>query len=148
MPTPSVIVFDVNETLSDLGPMNGRFTDLRRPAGLATTWFAQVLRDKFALAAAGSSATFSTIADRVLHSTFAHHAPNRNPDTAVAHVLEGFTSLDVHPDVPTGVRALTGGGLRLLTLSNGAAPVADALLTNAGIRDELERALSVEDAGR
>ncbi len=138
MPAPSVIVFDVNETLTDLG----------RPAGLATTWFARVLRDKFALAAAGSLATFSTIADRVLHSTFAHHAPNRNPDTAVARVLEGFTSLDVHPDVPAGVRALTGGGMRLLTLSNGAAPVADRLLTNAGIRDDLGRALSVEDAGR
>ncbi len=148
MSAPRVIVFDVNETLSDLGPMAGRFTDIGLPAGFATTWFAQVLRDGFALAAAGSSATFAAIADGVLRSIFAQHRPNRDGDAAVAHVLEGFMSLDVHPDVPDGVRALTGGGLRLLTLSNGATSVGEALLSNAGIRDEFEALLSVEDAGR
>ncbi len=49
MPAPSLIVFDVNETLSDLEPMAQRFTDIGLPAQLATTWFAQVLRDGFAL---------------------------------------------------------------------------------------------------
>jgi len=83
MPAPSVIVFDVNETLSDLEPMAQRFTDIGLPAQLATTWFAQVLRDGFALAAAGSSGTFATIAEGVLHSMFVQHAPNRNPDAAV-----------------------------------------------------------------
>ncbi len=145
---PRVIVFDVNETLSDLGPMSGRFVDVGLPAGLATTWFAQVLRDGFALAAAGSSAPFATIADGVLRSTFAHHPPNRDPDAAVAHVLEGFTSLNVHPDVSDGVRTLHGNGFRLVTLSNGAATVGESLLGTAGIRDEFEALLTVEDAGR
>jgi 2-haloacid dehalogenase len=148
MPAPRVIVFDVNETLSDLGPLTERFTDIGLPAGLATTWFAQVLRDGFALATVGSSAPFATIADGVLRSTFVHHAPNRDPDAAVAHVLAGFTSLNAHPDVTPGVRALTGNGLRLVTLSNGAASVGEALLSTAGVREEFERLLSVEDAGR
>jgi len=135
MPAPSVIVFDVNETLSDLEPMAQRFTDIGLHAQLATTWFAQVLRDGFALAAAGSSGTFATIAEGVLHSMFVQHAPNRNPDAAVQHVLDGFSSLHVHPDVPTGVRALAASGLRLVTLTNGATSVGDALLANAGVRD-------------
>ncbi len=148
MPAPRVIVFDVNETLSDLGAMAGRFTDIGLPAPLATTWFAQVLRDGFALAAAGSSAPFAAIADGVLRSVFAHHPPSRDHDAAVTHVLEGFTSLDVHPDVPHGVRALTAAGLRLVTLSNGAVGVGQVLLTDAGIRGNFEALLSVEDAGR
>jgi len=148
MPVLSVIVFDVNETLSDLEPMAQRFTDIGLPAPLAATWFAQVLRDGFALAAAGSSATFATIAEGVLHSMLATHAPNRNPQAAVQHVLDGFSSLHIHPDVPTGVRALAASGLRLVTLSNGATRVGEALLTNAGVRDQFERLLSVEDAGR
>ena len=148
MPAPSVIVFDVNETLSDLKPMSQRFADIGLPDQLAQTWFAQVLRDGFALAAAGGSATFSTIADGVLRSLFAQHAPNREPDQAVQHVLDGFSSLQVHPDVPAGVRALANDGLRLVTLTNGATSVGDALLTTAGVREQFETLLSVEAAGR
>ena len=148
MPATKLIVFDVNETLSDLEPMAQRFTDIGLPAPLATTWFAQVLRDGFALAAAGSSAPFATIAAGVLHSMFVTNAPNRSADDAVQHVLEGFSSLHVHPDVPTGVRALAASGLRLVTLTNGATSVGDTLLTNSGVRDKFECLLSVEDAGR
>lgn len=148
MPSVSVIVFDVNETLSDLQPMAQRFTDIGLSAHLAQTWFAQVLRDGFALAAAGGSATFSTIAEGVLRSLFFQHPPNWEPDEAVRHVLDGFSSLQVHPDVPAGVRALADGGLRQVTLSNGATRVADTLLTNAGVRQHLESLFSVEAAGR
>ena len=35
-----VVVFDVNETLSDMAPLAGRFADLGAPPGLAATWFA------------------------------------------------------------------------------------------------------------
>ncbi len=148
MPTPSVIVFDVNETLSDLKPMSQRFAGVGLPAQLAQTWFAQVLRDGFALAAAGGSATFSTIAEGVLRGLFPQHAPNRDPDEAVQYVLDGFSSLQVHPDVPDGVRALARDGLRLVTLTNGATSVADALLTTAGVREQFTTLLSVEAAGR
>jgi len=148
MPAPNVIVFDVNETLSDLKPMSQRFADIGLPDQLAQTWFAQVLRDGFALAAAGGSATFSTIAEGVLRSLFPQHAPDRDPDEAVQHVLDGFSSLQVHPDVPAGVRALADDGLRLVTLTNGDASVADALLITAGVRGQFESLLSVEAAGR
>lgn len=147
MPAPGVLVFDVNETLSDLGPLAQRFADIGLPAPLASTWFAQVLRDGFALAAAGSSATFAAIAGGVLRSLFVQDAPDRDADAAVRHVLEGFSALPVHPDVPAGVRALAATGRRLVTLSNGATTVAEALLAGAGVRGEFERLLSVEDAG-
>jgi 2-haloacid dehalogenase len=66
---------------------------------------------------------------------------------AVAHVLDGFATLSVHPDVPAGVRALRARGLRLVTMSNGAAAVAEKLLGDARLRGEFEHVLSVEDAG-
>lgn len=61
--------------------------------------------------------------------------------------MAGFTALEVHPDVPDGVRALGDLGIRLVTLSNGAASVAEALLEGAGVRQHFEKLLSVEDAG-
>jgi len=72
---------------------------------------------------------------------------NRDLPAAVDHVMDGFSHLAVHPDVPDGVRALRHSGRRLVTLSNGSAQVAERLLAAAGIRDQFETLLSVEDAG-
>jgi 2-haloacid dehalogenase len=138
----AVVVFDVNETLSDLAPLGTRFAEVGLPPTAARLWFTAVLRDGIAVAAAGGLVRFADVARAVL-------APLVQGDAdAVEHVLAGFGSLPVHPDVPDGVRALRAAGHRLVTLSNGAASVAEDLLTRAGIRDQFEQVLSVEDAGR
>ena len=101
---PSVIAFDVNETLSDLSPLGARFLEVGASASAAPLWFACVLRD-------------------------------------------GFASLELHADVANGIDRLHEDGFRLITLSNGAASLADRLLTSGNVRDRFERLLSVEDAG-
>lgn len=147
MPSPSVLVFDVNETLSDLAPMAGRFTDVGAPAALARLWFASVLRDGLALTAAGGQAPFAVVGEAALRTLLAGLPLDRPVDDAVGHVLAGFGALPVHPDVADAVRSLHDAGHRLVTLSNGAAAVAEGLLERAGIRDRFEAVLSVEDAG-
>ena len=147
MPRPAVVVFDVNETLSDLTPMAERFADVGAPAHLAPLWFTSVLRDGFGLTAAGAPQPFAPIGRAVLRTVLAGRPLDRPLDDAVGHVMAGFGALPVHPDVPDGVRALRAADLRLVTLSNGAASVADGLLTRAGLRQEFEALLSVDDAG-
>jgi 2-haloacid dehalogenase len=139
-------VFDVNETLSDMAPMAGRFTDVGAPGLLATVWFSALLRDGFALAAAGRKEPFADLARGALETLLAGATLNRPVPEAADHILAGFSDLSVHPDVPGGVRLLREGGLRLVTLSNGSAEVAGRLLATAGIRGEFEHLLSVEDA--
>ena len=143
---PDVLVFDVNETLSDMSPMGARFADVGAPPELAKLWFASLLRDGFALTAAGAQERFAVLAQDVLRAQLAGVALDRDVDAAVEHVLSGMSALQVHPDVPDGLRRLRQGGSRLVTLSNGATAVADSLLTRAGVREELEQLLSVEDA--
>lgn len=145
MPAPSVVVFDVNETLSDLSPLAARFEDLGVPGTLAPLWFASVLREGFALTAAGSGARFADVGREVLLDLLPSSVTDR--ERAAQHVLDGFRDLDVHADVVPGVRALRAAGLRLVTMSNGSASVAERLLTRAGLREEFEHLLSVEDAG-
>ena len=112
MGAPSVVVFDVNETLSDMSPMAGRFTDVGAPAHLAGQWFAALLRDGFALAAAGSTERFVAVGDGVLRGLLAGQPLSVGMDEAVTHVLGGFDTLGVHPDVTAGVRALRAAGHR------------------------------------
>ena len=147
MSAPSVVAFDVNETLSDLTPMGQRFEEVGAPRALARLWFASVLRDGFALTAAGSNAPFAEVAAELLRSMLPAAGASGDLEQAVAHILDGFSRLDVHPDVVPGVRALRRAGLRLVTLSNGSASVAEALLGGAGVRGDFEHLLSVEEPG-
>jgi 2-haloacid dehalogenase len=144
--SPSVIVFDVNETLSDMSPMAQRL-DIGAPAQLAKLWFATLLRDGFALTATGASRPFADLGADALRTVLHGVDLDRDVDAAVDHVMSGFAELAVHPDVPGGIRALRAAGRRLVTLTNGSTQVSERLLTDAGIRDQFEALLSVEDAG-
>jgi 2-haloacid dehalogenase len=144
---PSVIVFDVNETLSDMSPMAGRFSDVGAPGHLAKLWFATLLRDGFALTAAGASRPFAELGTDALRAVLNGVDLDRDVDAAIDHVMSGFAELAVHPDVPDGTRALRASGRRLVTLTNGSTGVSEKLLGDAGIRDQFEALLSVEDAG-
>lgn len=143
----SVVLFDVNETLSDMSPMADRFAEVGAAPQLAPLWFAALLRDAFALTAAGAGERFAVLAEGELRRVW-HGTPlDRPEDAAVRHVLDGFAGLAVHPDVAPGVRALRERGHRLATLSNGATAVAEKLLSDAGLRSAFAHVLSVEDAG-
>lgn len=144
---PALLVFDVNETLSDMTPLGERFADLGVPASLSTTWFAGLLRDGFALAVGGASVPFADLAVSGLRAALRDRPLDRDLDDAVAHVMAGFSALDVHPDVATGIPTLAAAGLRLVTLSNGAASVARELTERAEISAHVEAMLSVEQAG-
>lgn len=143
---PSVIVFDVNETLSNMSPMETRFVDVGVPAYLAGLWFAHLLRDGFALAAAGETEKFAVIGTDILRGLFRDLTVNRDLDDAVRHIMAGLEELDLHPDVADGIRSLKKAGYRLVTLSNGSTQVAETLLTRSETRSEFEMLLSVEHA--
>jgi len=145
MPPPQAIVFDVNETLSDMSPMTDRFAEVGAPP-LAQTWFASVLRDGFAATVTGRQERFAVLATENLRVLLTGQDLDRDVTDAVEHIMAGFMSLPLHDDVVPGVRALHAAGIRLCTLTNGSVEVAEQLLERAGIRDRFEALLSVEQA--
>ncbi len=149
MAAPELLVLDVNETLSDLEPLRARFVGVGAPPHLLDTWFASTLRDGFALAASGSARPFPAVGSSVLAGLLSQETGLTRPiDEAVAEILAGITALDVHPDVPAGLRLLAAAGVRVVTLTNGSLQQAEQLLERAGVADLVERRLSVDDAGR
>lgn len=143
---PAAIVFDVNETLSDMSPLADRFADVGAPPLLAKVWFASLLRDGFALAAAGDKQSFMYIGAEALRGLLPPGDINRDVEEAVEHIMSGLSGLKLHPDVPGGVRALKNAGYRLATLTNGPASGTERLFAAAGIRDQFDLLLSVEEA--
>ena len=144
---PELLVFDVNETLSDMAPMAQRFEEVGVPGHLAQPWFAGLLRDGFALTVHGQNPAFADIGKTNLRNLLPEADLDRPLDDAVAHIMEGFLGLAVHPDVVEGIEALADLGIRLVTLTNGATAVGEGLLERSGVLDKFERLMSVEDAG-
>lgn len=146
MPTnPSVIVFDVNETLSDMSSMGQRFAEAGAPAHLAKQWFAALLRDGFALSTTGDSAGFAAIGVELL-TPLLEAAGIADAEETARGLATSVADLPLYPDAAGGVRSLRAAGYRLVTLTNGPAKVAEKLFTTAGILGEFEKLLSVEDA--
>ncbi|MFP3712136.1 haloacid dehalogenase type II [Puerhibacterium sp. TATVAM-FAB25] len=144
---PALVVLDVNETLSDMSPLGGRLEEIGAPPHLARLWFAELLRDGFALTAAGANEPFTRIGAEALRALLQGVTLDRGVEAAVEHVMTGFSALDMHPDVADGIRAFAASGVRLVTLSNGSASAAEALADRAGILHHFEAMLSVEEAG-
>jgi 2-haloacid dehalogenase len=144
--TPTVLVLDVNETLSDLTPLRDVFAALGAPPERADTWFAATLRDGFALTVTGPRPSFADLAADNVRTLLSPY--NHDVDAAADQVVQAFRSLTVHPDVAEGLQDLRTLHRRVVTLSNGAAAIADALLTRSGVRDLVEQVLTVDDAPR
>ncbi len=143
---PDVIVFDVNETLSDLAPLAHRFAEVGAPGSLMQTWFAALLRDGFALTVVGENPAFAHIGRNVLRGMLGSVDDlNVDPDDAVEQVMAGFHALSLHPDVADGLRLLADAGLRMVTLTNGAASLGQKMFESAGVAEYFERLLSVAD---
>lgn len=141
-----VIVFDVNETLSDMSSIADRFVEIGAPADLAKLWFTILLRDGFALTAAGDNRAFADVGAEALRVLLAQIRPETGLDLAVQHVMGGMTELELHTDVVDAIRGLKAEGHRMVTLTNGSSALAETLFTAAGIRDDFEALLTVEDA--
>ncbi|MBG6192407.1 2-haloacid dehalogenase [Arthrobacter sp. CAN_A212] len=145
--TPSVIVFDVNETLSDMGPLAEAFNRAGAPASLARLWFTEVLRDGFALTAAGNNPAFADLATDNLSRHLAQTSGQGDYQKQIEAIMGVFKNLPLHPDAAPGIKALSRI-TQLITLSNGATSVAEDLLERGGVQDKFSRFLSVQDAPR
>ncbi|MFY0406987.1 haloacid dehalogenase type II [Solicola sp. PLA-1-18] len=147
--TPSVawVLLDVNQTLSDTGPLAHAFESVGAPGHLAEHWFTTVLRDGFGLSSTGTPSPFGDVARGCLQVELSQVLVDADVEEAVDEVMTALGGLDPHPDVAPGVRALTARGLRVATLGNGAASTARSLLEKAGLDGDVAPLLSVDDAG-
>jgi 2-haloacid dehalogenase len=135
---PTVVAFDVNETLLDLAPLRAALVELGRPGDLLPTIFARTLLTGFAAATAGTWCRFRDAFDAALAQvTDLGHADR-------SRVADTFLELAPHADVEPALRRLVESGVRVVTLSHGSPGVAEAGLERGGMAPLVERSLSSE----
>lgn len=147
-----VLLLDVNETLTDMSGLDPVLAEVlpegsRAAAGvLRQLWFARVLRDGFALTAAGREPSFAALARTQAEHLLSAQGVD-DPAGGAERLVAGVAELRLHPDVAAGLRRLAAAGYRLVPFTNGSVDVAVGAFERDSVLELFETRLSVVDAG-
>lgn len=144
---PRVLLFDVNETLLDIGPLKQKVGDLLQDPAAGTLWFTTMLQYSLAMTVSGQYAALGEVGAATLQMLARNSDIALSDDDARA-VLAGLRTLDPHPDVMPALQRLRDAGYRMATLTNSPSAGVLAQTRHAGIDGFFEQQLSVESVGR
>lgn len=144
MLTPSVLVFDVNETLIDIESIAPLFGELFGDERVLREWFGQLVMFSMTATLAEHYVDFFTLGQGVLRMLGGIHGVDIT-DRDVHRLQTRMRTMPAHPDVIDGITTLRDNGFRLATLTNSPhRPGVRTPLENAGLADFFEQQLSVE----
>lgn len=142
-----VLVFDVIETLLDLGPLRKPFTrTFGNPEPLGE-WFARLLHGSLVATVTDTYEDFGTIARRALEAVAARRGHELSEEDQAA-ILGTMGQLPPHPEVKESLTRLRSAGFPLATLTNSSSVMVRRQLENAGLGGLFDQVLSVEEVRR
>jgi 2-haloacid dehalogenase len=142
-----VCVFDVNETLLDLGALDPHFERVFGDAGARRAWFLQLLQSALVATVTGVYSTFGTIGAAALEMVAEREGVDLSEEDK-QEILGGMRELPPHPEVAESLERLREAGLRMATLTNSTREVAEAQMENSGLRGYFEQILSADAVKR
>src|SRR5262245_17085526 len=143
---PSVLIFDVNETLIDVESMSPLFKRVFGDERVLREWLGHLILYSTTLTLSGLYKDFFSLGQGLFEMVGAIHKVKVEPPDVEA-LKEGMLTMPAHADVKKGLKQLKDAGFRMVTLTNsppnkgGKSP-----LENAGPADCFERQFSVETA--
>jgi len=144
---PLICVFDVNETLLDLGALDPHFERAFGDAGVRRLWFSQLLQSALVATVTDAYTDFGAVGRAALQMTAERNSVALTDEDRNA-ILGGMRRLPPHPEVAGALGRLRDAGVRLATLTNSTQEVAEAQLANAGLTDLFEQILSADSVRR
>lgn len=142
-----VILFDVNETLLDLGALDSHFARAFGEAEVRRNWF-QTLKEIWLVSiVTGSYQDFNKLAEAALQMTAEKQGVSLSSKDHSA-ILDGMKELPPHPEVAGALEQLRDAGLRLAALTNGTLSSARAQLRYAELTDYFEEIFSADEVER
>ena len=142
-----VCVFDVNETLLDLGALDPHFERVFGDASARQAWFGQFLALWLIEMLTGEYTNFGTIGGGALEMVAKRQGVDLS-DEDKQRILGDMQELPPHPEVEDALGRLRDAGIRLAALTNSTQHVADAQIDNSGLRDYFEQVLSADTVQR
>jgi 2-haloacid dehalogenase len=138
-----LIVFDVNETLLDLGTMEPTFERIFGKTSAMRLWFANLIMYSAALTVAGCYIPFTDNGSAVM-KMLADTRGIKIDDKDKKELTDKFSTMPPHPEVPAALRKLRDAGFRLFTLTDNLLEVQTRQLEHGGIVDLFDRRFSAD----
>ncbi|MDT5147309.1 MAG: 2-haloacid dehalogenase [Mycobacterium sp.] len=143
---PSVLVFDVNETLLDIRSLEPLFDELFGDRRVLREWFARLIMYSMTVTVTKKYVDFSVLAQGVLRMLGGIYEVDITDDDA-QRLKSGLLTMPAHPDAAEGLTALRDNGFRLATLTNSPPnPDGPTALENSGLAELFEHRLSVDSS--
>jgi 2-haloacid dehalogenase len=138
------IVFDVNETLLDLGTMEPIFQRIFGDKNAMRLWFANFIMYSAALTVAGQYVPFTDIGAAVM-KMLADTMGITVSDVDKKDLTEKFSTMPPYAEVPGALKKLRHAGFRLYTLTDNLLEVQARQLTHGGIVDLFDKRFSADE---
>jgi 2-haloacid dehalogenase len=142
-----VCVFDVNETLLDMGALDPHFERIFGDASVRQVWFGQFLASWLTMTVIGAYSEFGTIGGSALEMVAERQGVDLSDENKL-QILSRMQELPPHPEVVENLSRLREAGVRLAALTNSTQQVADTQIENAGLYDHFEQVLSADTVKR
>lgn len=140
---PSVILFDVNETLLDMSPVKKKVNSILSSKRGFRIWFGMLLQYSLVENCTGSYHDFSTIADATLDMAAEALETEVTADDK-QEALGLMKKLSAYSDVEKGLKMLQQAEFRLASLTNSPLQTLTAQLEYAGLTKYFEQKLSID----
>jgi 2-haloacid dehalogenase len=141
---PSVLVFDVNETLIDINSMAPLFERIFSDPRALREWFGQLVTYSMAATLSGHYIDFFTLGQGLVRMLANIRGVNITDDD-VQGLKRGMLTMPAHPEVEAGLKMLRDNGFRLVTLTNSPPnPDGPTPLEHAGLAHFFEQQFSVD----
>ena len=140
---PTVILFDVNETLMNMAPLKKAVNSMMGSKRGFRIWFGMLLQYSLVDNSVGVYHNFSKIADAMIDMTA--KALDRKVDKKEKEeTLSIIKKLPPYKDVKDGLKELKDAGFRLATLTNSPLPVLKAQMEHGELTHYFEALLSID----
>ena len=143
MPAKGTIAFDIIGTCFSLEKLRSKLVALGAPDYALELWFAQTLRDAFALSHAGSYQPLKEVLSAELPQTLKQLEISVN-STQLSETVATLSELELQPSVREALQILSEAGWQIVALTNGSEQSTQHLLEKAGVRNYFAQIFSCD----
>lgn len=140
------ILFDINETVLDLGALKPKFKAAFGDEALTATWFSMLLHTSTVCALTATKSDFATLAGTMLDAIAARLNIELAKDTR-ADILGSFASLPAHTDMKPALTRLRAAGYRTVAFTNSSLKLVSTQIEHSGLAEHFDDIVSVETTG-
>ncbi|GAC1657232.1 MAG: haloacid dehalogenase type II [Candidatus Dormibacteraceae bacterium] len=143
----ATIAFDIIGTCFSFVPMRRRLAEIGAGPLVFDLWFAQVLRDAFALSHSGGYTQLRNVFAAELPRTL-RSAGIDAAEAEVASVVSLFAKMPAQPGLGEATQLLRDAGCKVIALTQGARDSTAALLAGAGLASAFDLILSADEVAK